>query len=251
MRWALLNGLLLSLVLGGLLSAQTVPVRDGGTREMLESIFIPPMANAPFQLTLATEWTRPLGQSGSYTLTNRRRIMRDSAGRFYQERWILVPKGGKVESTMNAIQIADPVEHIRYNCFVSQKECDLVRYGGSTSTVYRPDVLASGPLPNGAGFRTHENLGIESRQGCETNGYRDTTTINPGIAGNDRPMVTTREFWYCAPLGINLLSTLESPQSGRQAFTVTELSTSEPDPQFFAVPAGYKVIDRRNESPSQ
>ena len=227
--------------------SQAIGVRDGGTREVLESIFIPPMDKAPFQLTLVTEWTRPLGPEGSYTLVNHRQIMRDSAGRIYQERWLLVPKGGKVESTMNVIQIADPVLHVLYNCFVDQKQCNLLRYGGSTTTEYRPDLQASGPLPEGSGFRIHEDLGSDSRDGCETRGYRDTTTVNPGVIGNDRPMVTTREFWYCPQLGINLSSLLDSPQSGRQSFTVTELSQSEPDLQFFTVPAGYKVVDRRNE----
>ena len=33
-------------------------VADGGTQQTLESIFIPPLANAPFSLTLETEWTR-------------------------------------------------------------------------------------------------------------------------------------------------------------------------------------------------
>lgn len=72
---------------------QPVGVHDGGTRQVLESIFVPPMDKAPFQLTLATEWTRPLGRDGSYTLANRRRIMRDSAGRIYQERWDAGTKG--------------------------------------------------------------------------------------------------------------------------------------------------------------
>jgi hypothetical protein len=227
---------------------QAIGVRDGGTREVLESIFIPPMDKAPFQLTLVTEWSRPLGRDGSYTLANHRQIMRDNAGRIYQERWLLVPKGGKVESTMNVIQIADPVQHVLYNCFVAEKQCNLMRYGGSTTTAYRPDLGVSGPLPDGTGFRTHEALGSDSRDGCETRGYRDTTTINPGVIGNDRPMITTREFWYCPQLGINLSSLLDSPQSGRQSFIVIELSTSEPDLQFFAAPAGYKVVDRRNES---
>ena len=227
---------------------QAIGVRDGGTREVLESIFIPPMDKAPFRLTLVTEWSRPLGRDGSYTLANHRQIMRDSAGRIYQERWLLVPKGGKVESTMNVIQIADPVEHVLYNCFVAEKQCNLLRYGGSVTTEYRPDLGASGPFPDGTGFRTHEALGSDSREGCETRGYRDTTTVNPGVIGNDRPMVTTREFWYCPQLGINLSSLLDSPQSGKQSFTVTELSTSEPDLQFFTVPAGFKVVDRRNES---
>jgi hypothetical protein len=60
-------------------------------------------------------------------------------------------------------------------------------------------------------------------------------------------MMTIRELWFCPQLGINLLSTLGDPQCGRQSFTVTELSTSELEPQFFDVPAGYSVVNRRSE----
>jgi len=49
---------------------------DGGVRQVLESIFIPPKPNAPFTLTLDTEWTRPLGNGGTYTLVNERHIAR-------------------------------------------------------------------------------------------------------------------------------------------------------------------------------
>src|SRR5271165_817828 len=87
---------------------------DGGVRQVLVSILIPPKPNAPFTLTLDTEWTRPLGNRGTYTLANERHIARDSAGRIYQERWYLVPKNGKVESTMNFIEISDPAQHILY-----------------------------------------------------------------------------------------------------------------------------------------
>ena len=89
---------------------------DGGVRQVLESIFIPPKPSAPFTLTLDTEWTRSLGNGGTYTLVNKRHIARDSAGRVYEERWYLVPKNGKQESTMNYIQIADPSRHTLYNC---------------------------------------------------------------------------------------------------------------------------------------
>jgi hypothetical protein len=54
-------------------------------------------------------------------------------------------------------------------------------------------------------------------------------------------MTTTREFWYAPKLGLNLISSLDSPQAGRQIFTVTEVSTDEPDAQFFAIPEGYTV----------
>jgi hypothetical protein len=49
-----------------------------------------------------------LNNSGSFTLANERRIVRDAYGRIYQERWILVPKGGSYKSHMNVFQITDP-----------------------------------------------------------------------------------------------------------------------------------------------
>lgn len=216
---------------------------DGGTRETLESIFVPPIPNAPFTLTLETEWSRPLNGGGSYTLVNRRHIMRDSQGRIYQERWILVPKGGKIESTMNWIQIADPEKHFYYNCSVQNKLCTKLAYGGSTTQTYKPLMVTSGPLANGNGFQKHEDLGPGSVEGFATIGYRDTTTINPGVFGNDQPMTTTREFWYSPQLGFNLISILDSPRSGKQVFTVTEISAIEPDPKFFSIPEGYTVPD--------
>ena len=72
--------------------------------------------------------------------------------------------------------------------------------------------------------------------GFDTVGYRETTTLNPGVFGNDQPMVTTREFWYSPQLGINLISKVDSPQAGKQTFTVTVISAAEPDPQLFTIP---------------
>jgi hypothetical protein len=224
---------------------------DGGTRETLESIFIPPIKNAPFSLTLDTEWSRPLNGGGSYTLVNRRHIMRNSEGLIYQERWILVPKGGKIQSTMNWIQISDPEKHFYYNCSVENKVCTKMPYGGSATKVYMPLIGTSGPLPDGSGVQKHEDLGAGSVEGLPTVGYRDTTTINPGVFGNDQPMTTTREFWYSSKLGFNLMSVLDSPRTGKQVFTVTDISTVEPDPKFFSIPDGYVGPDTQDESSPQ
>jgi hypothetical protein len=68
---------------------------DGGTREVLESIVIPPKAEAPFTLTLQTEWVKTLYDGGTITSVNQRKIARDAKGRIYQERWYLVPRTGK------------------------------------------------------------------------------------------------------------------------------------------------------------
>lgn len=231
--------------------APVVQGQDGGTSGTMESIFIPPVAGAPFSLTLATEWSRPLGNGGTFTLVNQRHIVRDGKGRIYQERWVLVPKGGKVESYMNVLQIMDPMQHTWLNCGTREQVCELLAYGLGTEAVYKPAVGTTGPLPDGKGFHQHEELGAGNSHGVDTTGYRETTTFNPGELGNDQPMVTTREFWYSPRLGINLASTVQDPQSGKQVFTVTELSTSEPDPKFFVAPVGYRVVDHRKEQGSK
>lgn len=224
-----------------------VRVPDGGTRGRMESIFIPPKAGAPFSLTLVTEWSRPLGNGGTFTLTNQRRIARDSLGRIYQERWLLVPKGGDIKSHMDVFQITDPGQHTWYNCETATKVCELLKYQLTTEENFQPAIGTSGPLANGKGSRQHEDLGMSSTDGVDTHGYRETVTINPGVMGNDKPMVTTREFWYSPELAINLISIADSPQNGKQVFRAKDVATSEPEASLFVVPDEYKIVDRRDE----
>jgi hypothetical protein len=250
--WRLHLPILLTLTIAPFATAQPKPqqssvsVRDGGLRGRMESIFIPPKTSAPFSFVLITEWSRPLENGGTYTLTNERRIMRDSSGRIYQERWYLVPKGGKIPSRMDVFQITDPEQHVWLNCAPATKICELLPYRLTVQTEFHPPVDKSGPLPDGSGFRREEDLGVNSIQGEETHGYRETTTINVGVMGNDRPIIAGREFWFAERRGLNLISVVDSPNSGKQTFTVKELTTSEPDGGFFKVPGDYKIVDRMN-----
>jgi hypothetical protein len=223
-----------------------VHVEDGGAREVLESIVIPPMVNAPFTLTLQTEWVRGLSDSGTITLINERRIARDSNGRIYQERWLLVPKNGKVKSRMNVIQIADPNNHTLYNCFFDGPHvCSLLDYTASTSTGYKVDGPPPGPLPNDAGTVTRETLGNDVIAGVDTVGTRENIIYNPGVFGNDQKITVSREYWYAAQLGINLLSKRSDPRFGTQTFTAASVDLSEPAPQLFDLPEGFEVVDHR------
>jgi hypothetical protein len=225
-----------------------IQVPDGGVSGRMESIFIPPKAHAPFSLMLVTEWSRPLGNSGgTFTLANERRIVRDSKGRIYQERWILVPKGGKMKSFMDIFQITDPEQHTWYNCETAKKVCELNKYSRSTTDNFQPAILPSGTLPDGTGVRRSDDLGIGSTEGVDTHGYRETTTFNVGTMGNDQPMIATREFWYSPQLAINLVSIVDNPQTGKQVFRVKDLSTSEPEPSYFTVPDEYRIVDRLHE----
>ncbi len=228
-------------------------VQDGGTREILESIVIPPKPDAPFTLTLSTEWVKTFYDGGTTTMVNQRRIARDAKGRIYQERWFLVPKNGKIQSQMSAIQISDPNAHTHYNCFPLQKPatCQLTTFAPSTSAVYQMQGPPPGPLSNDTGEVTHEELGKQSIAGVETSGTRDSTIYNPGVFGNDRKVTAEREFWYSPQLGINLLSKRSDPRFGTQTFTVTDITLAEPDPNLFELPAGFKLEDRRQNSPNE
>lgn len=223
---------------------------DGGVtytrnEELLESVFIPMMPGAPFSLKLSAEWAKPMANGGTYTTANLRPIMRDSAGRIYQERWLMAPKGSSTASRMSWIQIADPVAHTFYECTPRQHVCELRTLKDSAALRLNPNGMRSGPLPNGQGFRMHEDLGKEFFAGVAVEHYRDTTTVHPGAMGNDLAMVTTREFRFSPALGFNLTSVLDTPSVGKQTFTVTEISTTEPDARYFQPPEGYRIVDYR------
>ncbi len=229
-------------------NAPGIPTEDGGTSTMMESIVVSAKAQAPFTLTLETEWARLLGDGGTITRVNKRQIARDAAGRVYQERWFLVPKGGDIESKMTTIQIADPNAHTIYNCFfVGAKKniCELLDYMPRTPAVNTEQKDVSGELPDNQGFFAHQYLGKQFVSGVETEGVRDATTYNPGVFGNDRKMTVEREEWYSARLDMNLLSIRSDPRTGKQTFTATNVVLGDPDPALFELPAGFKVADHR------
>jgi len=230
---------------------------DGGVsytrnEELLESIFVPLIPHAPFSLTLNTEWSRRMANGGTFTVTNSRPIKRDSVGRLYQERWLLTPKGSRIPSQMSWIQIADPIEHTLYECTPRQHVCELRTLTQSPTLRFDPNAVKTGPLPGSRGDRTHEDLGAEFFAGLPVHRYRDTSTINPGVMGNDLPMSTVREYRFSTELGFNLTSVLDTPSLGRQSFTVTDVTTTEPDAHFFLPPEGYRIVDyRKPPAPAQ
>jgi hypothetical protein len=225
------------------------PAADGGVREVLESIVVPPTSGAPFTATLDTEWVKYAADGVTITLANERHIARDGRGRIYEERWFLVPKNGKAKSEMNWIQIADPKLRTQYNCSTFRHICELRTYDPTD------DLTAAAPLkPLPAGARSADNVSVEDLgarniAGIDTIGRRETITVEAGTVGNDQPFTTLKEYWHSQELGLNLLSIRSGPMVGKQTFTITELTAAEPDPQLFELPAGYKVTDLRKNPP--
>ncbi|SEC02051.1 hypothetical protein [Terriglobus roseus] len=219
---------------------------DGAGKQVLESIHVPPIAGAPFSLTLATEWTRPLLQGGTFTVENVRPIKRDSRGRIYEERWLLSPKGSNnMPSRRSYIQIYDPTAETFYECADRTHICELYDWPKTQRAPEIPIRTESGPLPDGRGFRTREDRGVETFAGLPVHSYRDTVVLNPGVMGNDRPMTYVRDLRYSEALHFNLSSILQTPTVGEQRFRVLEIVTTEPEAKWFEVPEGYRVVDKR------
>jgi hypothetical protein len=217
---------------------------DGGTREMIVSIFVSPLAGAPFQATLETEWTKHLSDGTTTTVKNHRLIVRDSQGRIYQERRTLVPAGGGRESRVFRIEIGSPVNHTKYFCDPSLSHCELQSYDVPVSEA----VVPVGPIANGTRYLSRSSLGAKTIEGVDVIGTRETITTETGVIGNTAPIDSTKEFWYSPKLGINLQVTRLDPLHGDQTFTITNLSLAEPDARLFVLPASCKVTDERDKA---
>lgn len=224
---------------------------DGGVsyfgrgQEVLESIYVPNLAGAPFSLQLSTEWTRPLLSGGTITSVNSRPIRRDSQGRIYMERWLLEPKGSIGRSRMSYIQIDDPVAGIYYECNARTHVCQSSPHEDAPPVQQPPALTKSGPVWGGKAFREHEDLGSEMVAGVPVHAYRDTMTVQPGAMGNSQLTTYHRDMKFSEHLGFNLVSIVQSPSLGEQRFVVTEITTSEPEAKWFQPPEGYTVVAKK------
>jgi len=225
---------------------------DGGTREVLVSILIPSLANAPFTATVNTESVRQLADGTTITLKNHRAIARDKAGRIFQERRLLVPDDGKHESVITQTEISDPVAHKLYICVTQERVCQLEQFAAPDFEP-PPAVNIATNQPDGT---SREDLGKQSIGGLEVMGTLETRVIESGAIGNDSPMLVKREYWYSPQLGVNLISKRQDPRFGLQNFEVSDIVLGEPEEKIFELPRGFAVIDLRratttSSSPAQ
>jgi len=215
---------------------------DGGTREVLISILIPSLPNAPFTATVNTEWIRQLPDGSAITLKNHRAIARDAAGRIFQERRALVPDDGTNKSGVSQIEISDPVAHALYICIPHERTCQLEVFSQWESAPYGAPGKAH--MVQGSSSQS-EDLGKQAVGGLETVGTRETTIIPAGTIGNNSPLMSKREFWFSPQLGVNLISKRQDPLSGTQNFEVSDIALGDPDTKLFEVPSGFKILDLR------
>lgn len=220
---------------------------DGGVREMLQSISILPLMNAPFSATVTTEWTKILADGSTATVKNHRTVARDSTGRIFEERRYFSPNGDQAVTRLSALEYTDPSRHEFYSCIPQEKTCYLHKYGFGP-LMKMPDGMTGARACNCAGPRIpgateqEQALGQNTIEDVEVTGSREILMLNPELVGNKDPQPLVKEFWYSPRLGLNLVTKRFDPRFGSQNFLVNHLSLGEPDSTMFQPPADYRVV---------
>jgi hypothetical protein len=191
----------------------------------------------PFTAKTSTDWTRTAADGTTVKLHLDANIARDSEGRVYRERRGFVPAGSNLASPLHEIMIYDPASSTETVCSLATRHCVVRPFHSQTSYT----ILPAGSLANGTRFLTRESLGTSTIAGLEVTGTRETLTVNPGVHGNDRPLVSTRDFWYSADLETNVAVTRSTATEGQQVVHLREVSRDEPQASQFAVPSGFTV----------
>lgn len=220
---------------------------DGGTTFRVHGVVVLPVQKMPFSGTDHIVWTRTL-EDGSLIKTHLDAVVaRDSAGRIYRESHTFTADGSS-ETKFTGFSIYDPASHTRTSCSTGKHSCTVTKLFMPVTYTAMP----TGPFDNGKRFLARESLGTNTLNGFEVTGTRETTTINAGVLGNDRPLITTREFWYSPDLQVNLSVTRKDPREGTQLIQLDNLSRSEPPPERFQIPSGYTIENaRQNQQASR
>ena len=217
---------------------------DGTASTHVPGVTILAISGKPFSAVDHIEWTRTSDNGIAVTKHLQALLARDSQGRTYREHHTFVPGGSPDQAPLNYIHVDDPVTRTQMTCYLRTYVCNIYPY--TPKTVASPASI--GWIDDRARFRTRESLGSDQLQGFDVTRSREVTTTRAGATGNDRDLVETREFWYCEALQTNLKILRSDPLTGRQLVYVDSISLSEPNPELFKVPIGYKVHDLRTRS---
>jgi hypothetical protein len=92
------------------------------------------------------------------------------------------------------------------------------------------------------GKAVSQPLGKRMMEGVSADGTTETSTIEAGAIGNDRPIQSVSERWYSSDLQTVMMSRHSDPRTGEETFKLTNVSRTEPPPYLFQIPAGYQIV---------
>jgi hypothetical protein len=94
-----------------------------------------------------------------------------------------------------------------------------------------------------------ETLAPMDIEGLRAEGTRTTMTLPAGAVGNILPIEVVSERWYSPQLRIVLLTRRTDPRFGETVYRLTNIDRSEPPPDLFRVPTGFKTEEMKRGLP--
>lgn len=206
------------------------------------------VAGAPYSGEQISEHVQTLADGTHITQPqNSEKIYRDSEGRTRTERTMGQGMGAASKGKYVMIEIRDPVAGAYY---VIDDQNKVVHKMAMTAPPQRvrtpPTEEQKAAAAKARAENTNEKLGTQSIEGVLAEGTRSTQTIPIGEQGNDRPMVTTNEFWYSQEIKAMVLSKSNGPQIGENTTKLINISRAEPDASLFQPPAGYNIVEEKD-----
>jgi hypothetical protein len=167
-----------------------------------------------------------------------RAVARDTRGRIHNELRALIPVSSTNMPDVLNILLYDPQTRISTEIDVRKRSfwTRTMNHPPSTEPPSARFAAPDGNAPSNE-FTQQEDLGIRDIEGVPAHGIRETQTITDGKDG--KGFVITDEYRYSQDLRIDLMIKHSDPRKGTTTMTVTQVTRTEPDPAFFAIPEGY------------
>jgi hypothetical protein len=211
-----------------------------------QDIFVTPVANAPFSAIVNIERSRVQSDGSIAEFKTMREIGRDSRGRIHNEKRVLVPVTYSKRPPLLHIHLYDPQTRISTNLDPKEHTFWTETMNHPPSAVpptLRYAAPASQGLPQNE-FAKQEDLGLREIEGVQAHGIRETQTVPAESSETGKEIVITDEYWYSEDLRIYLVIKHNDPRTGSVAFTVEQLTRTEPEAAFFEIPDGYQPVGR-------
>jgi hypothetical protein len=223
------------LIASGLLAQESQPKVNGTPQPHVFSIELTRVLGKPLSLKSSTEIVS--SPQGEKLVRLRTEVMsaRDSQGRIYSERRSNVPLESDQTPQIQGIYLIDPTAGTFTGCDISERRCVVSRLSppGQAS-------CSSLPVPDDVEI-AWANLGEQNVGGIAVAHTRETCTHRRESSASGL------DFWRNSKLGIELNVYTMHPKDlpPFPDWKVTDLSQAEPDPQLFAIPAGFAVSDSK------
>lgn len=210
------------------------------------------ITGAPFSAVEVTETEQTLANGNAIRQTTQSNVYRDSMGRVRTDT-TLAPRGaGGAQTSRTIVSIRDPVAGVTRELDPQARTArEMTMRGGGRGGNFGAGggraMAGRGRGPGRNAARRNdpnavtENLPMQTINGVQATGIRETRTIPAGEVGNSQPILIVGETWTSADLQIPVMVKYSDPRFGTTTTQLTNIVRTEPDPALFQTPADYTV----------